>query len=82
MRVRVAPARDDLEDKDAVAEDVRFGREDTMQGILRRHVPAAFQKHTAHREDVQQSAWIRRNAFRRFFVLTKTGGARAPAAIY
>jgi hypothetical protein len=38
----VAPAGDDLEDKDAVAEDVGLGREYAVQGVLRRHVAAAI----------------------------------------
>jgi hypothetical protein len=48
MRVRVAAAGDDLEDKDAVAEDVRLGREDAVQGVLRRHVSAAILEDVQH----------------------------------
>jgi hypothetical protein len=43
----VAPAGDDLQDEDAVAENVRFRREDAVQGVLRRHVPAVFVEGTA-----------------------------------
>lgn len=45
MRISVAPAGDDLEDKDAVAKNIRFGREDAVQSVLRRHVSAAFRIH-------------------------------------
>ena len=55
MRVRVASSGDDLEDKDTVAKDVRFGREDAVQGVLRRHVPAVSRKHTTH----QKSSGVR-----------------------
>ena len=43
----VAPAGDDLQDEDAEAENVGFRREDAVQDVLRRHVPAAFSERTA-----------------------------------
>ena len=43
----VAPAGDDLQDEDAEAENVGFRREDAVQDVLRRHVPAAFSEGTA-----------------------------------